>query len=140
MYIIMIVIVVALLFGIVNTIVMSILERKREMGVLISIGMNTNKVRMMIALESMIYGVIGGPIGVLIGYLSIQYFGRYGLDLGAYGQGMEEFGMETIVYFSLESSMYVIYGVVITLSSFLAGLYPARIATRMNPIEAIRSI
>ena len=140
MYIIMLVIIVALLFGIVNTIVMSILERKREIGVLISVGMNENKVSMMIAFESMIYGVIGGPLGVFFGFLSIQYFGKFGLDLGGYGQGMEEFGIDKMVYFSLESSIYIIYGIAITLCSFLAGLYPARIATKMNPIEAIRSI
>lgn len=140
MYIIMGVIIVALLFGIVNTIVMSILERKREIGVLISIGMNKNKVRVMIAFESMIYGLIGGPVGVFIGYLSIQYFGEYGLDLGGYGQGMEEFGIEKMVYFSLAPSLYFTYGLAITFASFLAGLYPARIATKMNPVQAIRSI
>ncbi|MDB4835119.1 ABC transporter permease [Cyclobacteriaceae bacterium] len=140
MFIIMGVIIVALLFGIVNTIVMSILERKREIGVLLSIGMNKNKVRLMIALESMIYGVIGGPVGVFLGFLSIQYLAINGLDLGSYGKGMEEFGIEKIVYFSLSTDMYFIYGAAITFASFLAGLYPASIATKMNPVEAVRSI
>jgi putative ABC transport system permease protein len=140
MYWIMGIIIVALLFGIINTIVMSILERKREIGVLVAVGMNKNKVRFMIAFESMIYGLIGGPFGVFIGYLSIMYLGVNGLDLGVYGQGMEEFGLETVIYFSLPAKYYFIYGSLISFSSFVAGLYPAWLATKMNPIEAIRSI
>tara|TARA_B100000809_G_scaffold149256_1_gene146735 strand:+ start:2087 stop:3226 length:1140 start_codon:yes stop_codon:yes gene_type:complete len=140
MFVIMLVIITALLFGIVNTIIMSILERQREIGILLAIGMNKNKVRMMIAFESMIYGIIGGPIGVLLGFLTVQYFTKYGLDLSAYGQGMSEFGLETVVHFSLDTSYYFIYGILISFSSFIAGLYPAWLATKINPVKAIQSI
>ncbi len=94
----------------------------------------------MIAFESMIYGVIGGPIGVILGYITIQYLGVSGLDLGAYSDGMEDFGIEKIIYFSLPWNYYITYGIAISTSSFIAGLYPAWLATKMNPVEAIRSI
>ena len=138
--IIMIIIIVGLLFGIINTIVMSILERKREIGVLVAIGMNHYKIKLMIASESMFYGLIGGPIGVLLGYLSILYFNVNGLDLSAYADGMMEYGLDPIIYFDLPTRYYFIYGGLITFAAFLGGLYPARMATKMNPIDAIRSI
>ena len=140
MYIFMIIIILALLFGVINTLVMSILERKREIGVLLAIGMTKSKIRMMITIESIIYGIIGGPLGMLLGYLLIQYFGQNGLDLSGFSQGMEAFGMESIVYFQMPAKYYFIYGSLIFIASIIGALYPARIATKLNPIDAIKSV
>lgn len=139
-YIMMAIIVIALLFGIINTITMSILERKREIGVLLAVGMNRRKIRLMIALESLIYGLIGGPVGIILGLITIIYFGNNGLDMSAYASGFEAYGLSSVIYFSLESKFYIAFGVLILSASFLGGLYPARIATSLDPIEAIRSI
>lgn len=138
--VIMIIIVAGLLFGIINTIVMSILERKREIGVLLAIGMKPIKIKLMIAAESMYYGLVGGPVGVLLGYISIVYFNYHGLDLSAYADGMMEYGLDPIIYFNLPTRYYFIYGGLITLAAFLGGLYPATLATKQNPIDSIRSI
>lgn len=140
MYILMSIIVAALLFGIVNTLVMSILERKKELGILMAIGMSKNKVRMMIVFESLVYGLIGGPLGILLGYLTMLYFGSKGLDLSGFGQGMEAFGYDPVIYVIIDSKYYLIYTAYILFATFIGGFYPSRIATKLNPIEAIRSI
>jgi ABC-type lipoprotein release transport system permease subunit len=140
MYILMFIIIGALLFGIVNTVVMSILERKREIGVLLAIGMTKRKIRFMIAIESLIYGIVGGPIGVFFGWLTTMYYSRVGFDLSGYGDAMEEYGLETVIYFNLPPKYYFIYAGLIMLATVIGSLYPAKIATRLNPIDAIRSI
>jgi len=140
MYILMSIIVFALLFGIINTLMMSILERKRELGVLLAVGMPKSSIRTMIVLESIIYGLIGAPIGIFLGYLTMLYYGHFGLDLSSFAQGMEAFGYDPIIYLSVEPKYYFIYGVFILVATIIGGLYPSRIATKLNPIDAIRSI
>ena len=140
MFILMSIIVFALLFGIINTLMMSILERKREIGVLLAIGMSKPNIRGMIVLESIIYGLIGAPIGIFLGYLTMQYYGNYGFDLSAFGEGMEAFGYDPIIYLSVDAKYYLIYAIYIIAATIVGGLYPSRIATKLNPIEAIRSI
>lgn len=140
MFILMSIIVFALLFGIINTLTMSILERKREIGVLLAIGMNKYKIRGMIVLESIIYGVIGAPIGILLGYLTISYYGIYGFDLTSFGEGMKAFGYDPILYLTLETKYYYIYTAYILIATIIGGLYPSRLATKLNPIDAIRAI
>ncbi|MEZ4936457.1 MAG: FtsX-like permease family protein [Crocinitomicaceae bacterium] len=139
-FVLMFVIIGALLFGIVNTVVMSILERKREIGVLLAIGMTKKKIRTMIAIESMVYGLVGGPIGVLLGWLTTSYYNKNGFDLSNYGEAMESYGLDTVVYFNLPTQYYFIYAGLIMVATVIGSLYPAKIATRLNPIDAIRSI
>lgn len=140
MFILMSIIVFALLFGIVNTLTMSILERKREIGILQAIGMKAGRIRIMIVLESVIYGLIGAPIGVLLGYLTILYYSIYGFDLTAFGEGMSAFGYDPILYFNLDIKYYFIYTGYILFATIIGGLYPSRLATKLNPITAIRAI
>lgn len=140
MFILMSIIVFALLFGIINTLTMSILERKRELGVLLAIGMNKNKIRGMIVMESVIYGAIGAPIGILLGYLTISYYGVYGFDLTSFGEGMKAFGYDPILYLSLDSKYYFMFTAYILFATIIGGLYPSRLATKLNPIDAIRAV
>ena len=140
MFILMSIIIAALLFGLVNTLVMSILERKRELGILMAVGMSRSKIRLMILFESLVYGLIGGPIGVFLGYITIQYYSYNGFDLSSFGEGMDAFGYDPIIYLSLEPKYYLIYTSYILIATFFGGLYPSRIATKLNPITAIRSI
>ena len=139
-YILMSIIVLALLFGIINTLVMSILERKREIGVLLAIGMSKRKIRLMIVIESVIYGLIGGPLGLFIGYLTIAYFGANGFDLSSFSDGLEAFGFDSIIYTTVGTKYYFIYTGFILGATMIGAIYPSRMATRLNPISAIRSV
>jgi ABC-type antimicrobial peptide transport system permease subunit len=94
----------------------------------------------MIILESIVYGIVGGPIGVFIGWLTILYFGQNGLDLSTYAQGMEAFGYDPIVYFQVNPIYYLIYTIMIVLATIIGAIYPSMMATSLNPISAIRSV
>jgi len=60
---------------------MAIMERTRELGMLMAIGMNKTRIFFMIAYETVFLALIGGPAGLLMGFLTIQFFARKGIDL-----------------------------------------------------------
>ena len=69
----------ALIFGIINTMLMAVLERTKELGMLMSIGMNKLRVFGMVVFETVLLGFIGAPIGLLLGWLTVQHFSNVGL-------------------------------------------------------------
>ncbi|HHG85082.1 MAG TPA: ABC transporter permease [Bacteroidetes bacterium] len=134
------VILLALLFGIVNTMMMAILERTRELGMLMAVGMNKTKVFSMIMLETIFLTTVGAPIGLLAAYLSVSYFGKTGIDISAIGEGTAQFGMRSIVYTSIDTSYYLQITFMVVIAALVASVFPARRALRLNPSEAVRAL
>ncbi len=139
-YIILVIFMLALIFGIINTMLMAVLERTRELGMLMAVGMNKVKVYTMVVLETIMLGVIAAPLGIILAYLTINYFNKKGIDLSAYSEGMKEFGMAEMVYTTIAPSMYWQLGVAVFVTAVLASLYPAYKAISLRPVEAIRAI
>jgi ABC-type lipoprotein release transport system permease subunit len=135
-----IIIMAALAFGIVNTMLMAVLERVRELGVLMALGMKRSRIFLMIMIETIFLSIAGGPLGLLTGYATISYLGKSGIDLTNYSQGLESFGYDSILYPSLTGMDYmqIVIGVLIT--ACLASIYPAWKAIRLEPVEAIHAI
>ncbi|HHZ65152.1 MAG TPA: ABC transporter permease [Flavobacteriales bacterium] len=134
------IIMLALAFGIINTMLMAVLERKRELGMLMSVGMNRLKVFTMIVVETIFLALMGGPLGLAFGYFTIQYFGTNGIDLSIVGEGMESFGVGMIVYTSMEAAKYAEVGIMVIITAILSSIYPAYKALKLNPAEAVRAI
>lgn len=134
------IILVALLFSIVNTMLMAVMERTREIGMLKAIGLNRRKVFSMIMLETVFLSFVGTPVGLLVAYIFIEQTGSKGIDLGAVGETYSDLGFAAVVYPSLETGSYVSIAVMVFFMSFIAALYPARKALKMNASEAIRKI
>ena len=82
---------------------MAVLERVRELGMLMAVGMNKIKVFKMIMLETIFLSAIGGPLGLFVAWLSINYFGKTGIDLG--GAAYSDLGFGSIIYPSLGSEL-----------------------------------
>lgn len=139
-YIITGIILLALTFGIVNTMLMSVLERVRELGMLMAIGLNKRKIFMMIMLETLYLTLIGCPIGLLVGWLSINFLGKHGINISMFSEGLASFGFSSIVYPSLDNEKYIIVAVMCFITAILAAIYPAYKALQLNPSEAIRKI
>ena len=130
----------ALIFSIINTMLMAVLERTREIGMLMAVGMSRSKIFIMIMLESIYLSLIGGPIGLLISWLLISYFGNSGIDLGGAGEVYEDLGYSSIIYPYLNMESYLQVTFMVLIMAILAAIYPARKALKLNPVEAIRKL
>ncbi len=134
------VIMLALIFGIINTMMMAVLERFRELGMLMAIGMNKVRVFSMIVLETVLLSLAGAPLGLLLGGLTIHYFKVRGLDLSAFAKSLNQYGMGTDIRFDADPIVYWQTAIMLIVTAFLASLYPAWKAVRLKPVEAIRKL
>lgn len=134
-YIIVGIILFALLFSIVNTMLMAVLERVKEIGVLMAVGMNKFKIFSMIMLETIFYALMGGTFGLVIGYVIISYFGTYGLD---FGDAYKDVGFGSLIYTELPAADYLKVSIMVFFMAIIAAIYPALKALSLKPVEAIR--
>ncbi len=138
-YWILIIILFAVAFGIVNTMLMAILERVRELGMLMAVGMNRRRIFLMIMLETVFLSLTGGLIGMVLSAVIIHYTGIKGLNFAGWAEGFEAFGYSTLIYPTLYKSVYIILTVMVIITGILASIYPARKAMRFKPAEAVRA-
>lgn len=135
----MVIFMLALIFGIINTMMMAVLERVRELGMLMSVGMNKVKVFLMIVVETLLLAIVAAPIGLLLGYLTTSYFHKTGINLFFYSEeGMKQFGMDKFIYPNVYTDTYLQLVIAVSLTALLGSLYPAWKAVNLRPVEAIR--
>lgn len=139
-YIISGLILLALTFGIVNTMLMSVLERIRELGMLMAIGLNKRKIFFMIMLETIYLTLMGCPIGLLMGWLTVTILGRTGIDMSMFSEGLASYGFSSMIYPALDQEKYMIIVTMCLITAILSAIYPAYKALQLNPSEAIRKI
>ena len=129
--------VLALGFGIVNIMLMSVFERSREFGMLMAIGMTRAKVLRLVVLESFLLGSVGGLMGLAASSLMIFIFGRIGLPFGAMAEGLGVYGMDTVLYPEANFATYLSTFAMLVVTSVAAALYPARQVLKKNLSEAL---
>ena len=121
LYVLLALSVLVSLFGIVNTLILTVFERTREIGMLRAIGMTRRQVRRMIRYESVITALIGAVIGIALGLiLAVLLIAK--LDF---------------VDFAFPLGQLVVFGVAAVLVGVLAAIFPARRAAKLNPLEAL---
>jgi putative ABC transport system permease protein len=133
------IILMALAFGIVNTMLMAILERKKELGMMMAIGMNKAKIRSMIVWETIFLTFTGTIAGMAISQALVSYFGKVGINLGMYADGLESFGYDAMLYPALNTEFYIQVVVLTILTALFAAIFPIRRAIKMNPAEVLRT-
>ncbi len=138
-FIIMGIIFLALAFGIVNTMLMAIMERIKELGMLMAIGMSKKKVFWMIMLETVFLTFTGSVIGMALGALVLKITGNTGLDFSSVGEGFESVGYAAIVYPNIEINYFFGIIVLVILVGVLSSIPPARRALKLKPIDALRT-
>ncbi len=138
-YLFVAIILFALLFGITNNMLMSVMERIRELGILTAVGMKRIRIFLMILLETIFLSLTGGVFGMILGALLIEYFYSVGIDLSAFSSSMESFGSSSMLYPFLPTTMYAGLTVMILITANIAALLPAWKATHLQPAEAIRT-
>lgn len=139
LYLFMTIILLALGFGIINTMLMVILERTRELGMLTAIGMNRQRVFFMIMLESVFLSLTGGISGMILGFVLILTTAHYGINLSNFAEGLEKIGYNPVLYPSLDIKFFIVLTIMVILIGILASVYPAKKALKLNPSEAIRT-
>lgn len=127
----------ALVFGLVNTLVTSVMERVRELGMLRALGMRSRGVVAQVVLESSVLMLIGVATGIAVGWLAVFSMGD-GIDLSQWAEGIEAFGMRgKLVPVPLADDI-VLIGLMSVVLGVVASLYPALRIVRIKPLEALR--
>ena len=137
-YIFMGIIMLALAFGIINTMLMAILERTREIGMLLALGMGRIRIFCMILLETLLLVLAGAPAGIIPAILTVMYTRRNGIDLSAFSEVLSSFGWDTRVYPMLEPATLIRVLALVSITALLSALLPARRALRLKPADALR--
>jgi len=138
-YLFVAIILMALIFGITNTMLMAVMERIRELGMLIAIGMKRVKVFVMILLETIMLSFTGGICGMIIGGASIAWLSHTGIDFSAFSSSLESFGIGTMLYPFLPLDMYIALVAMIIVAASIASTVPAWKAVHLVPSQAIRT-
>ena len=128
-----------LLFGITNTMLMSVLDRVREFGVLMAIGMKRKRVFWLIIVETVFLSLTGAIVGVVVGAVLIDVTNHTGINLSIVAEGLTSYGIGAMLYPSIPATMYVGLGVLVILTALCAAIYPGIKATKLNPASSIRT-
>ncbi len=140
LFLIMIIIMLALIFGIINTMLMAVFERRKELGMLMAIGMNKSKVFSLIIIETLFLSVVGAPSGMLLGFLTVSITSKTGIDLSIVGDGLESVGLSNFIYPVIEPKFYLFIGLMVFMFTLIAAIYPSKKALKLKPTEAIRTL
>jgi putative ABC transport system permease protein len=121
---------------IINTLIMSVFERTREIGILSAIGMKSGRIMAMFFAESSLLAVGGITIGLIVGAGLVAYATVYGFHIGSYGLNNIQLGDTIHAYMNMSDAVNLtILSFIVTI---LAALYPAILAGNMEPVQALR--
>lgn len=125
--------------GIFGVMYVSILDRTREFGIILGIGMHYKYIRLQIFLESIVVGFLGYLSGALLGAVILMYLRDYGLDLSGFSDALEMWGYEAVIHGTIKISYFTTTFVAIISSSLLSVLIPLRKIKKLNPVEVIKA-
>jgi putative ABC transport system permease protein len=141
LYILLVILIVVVGFGILNTILMAVLERRRELGVVLALGLRPSAMFRLVYLESMLLAGVGLVLGLAAGIPLVLYFAAHPVHVtGAAAGALELWGIEPVMTWKLKPLNPIGSTVTILGVAALAALYPALKASRSRPVDALRSI
>lgn len=133
------IIMLALAFGIINTMLMAVLERTKELGMLMAIGMNRKRIFNMIMLETIFLTVVGAVAGMLLGWAIAAALGKTGIHFSGWGEGFEAIGFAARVYPIVTPEFLIFTAIMVIFTAIFSSIWPARKALKLNPVEALRT-
>lgn len=138
-FIILVIILIALSFGIMNTMMMSILERRHEIGMMMALGMGRFPLLMLIMTETFFLTITGIPIALTIGTTVINHYAKKGMDLSGMGKEMmESFGFETMIYPDFPSDKIGFIIILVFATALVSSIVPILKSLRMDPVSALQ--
>ncbi|MFO7615568.1 MAG: FtsX-like permease family protein [Bacteroidales bacterium] len=126
-------------FGILGTILMMTMERRKEFGIMVAVGMKRHKLSLIILIESMVIGILGVLAGILLSMPIIVYFYHHPIQLtGEWADAVKDFNMEPILPFAWEPGFILNQGIVVLIITLLASIYPFLVISRLKVVNAIK--
>ncbi len=138
MGIFILIILAALCFGIINTMLMVVLERVKEFGMLMAVGMSKAKIFLMIMFETIYLSVSGGLLGIVISYIVCKHLEKAGLNLYFWKDVFSSVGFSAEIYPVINFQMILFTTLMVILTGIISALYPAYKAMKYKPAEATR--
>ncbi|AXI99425.1 ABC-type transport system, involved in lipoprotein release, permease component [Cyclonatronum proteinivorum] len=135
LYVVTIIIMTALAFGILNTMLMALFERLREIAMLLSIGMSRARIFVMILLEAVLLTLTGAAAGFALAGLSLWHFSGSGINFEMFAEGTAELGWDHLVFPVITTGEFISIGLIVVFVTLAASLYPAFKAIKIQPIQ-----
>lgn len=138
-YVVVIIIMIALAFGILNTMLMAIMERTREIGMIAALGCSRGRIFGLVLCETVFLTAAGVPAGIFLAWITCAYFSQTGLDLSGMGEEMMSgYGFRTVIYpeFPLKKLVPVLS--VVSITALISGFLPAWKAAGMKPADTLK--
>lgn len=126
-------------FGILGTLLMMMVERRYEMGMLVAIGMKKIKLMQLLMMESVLTVFTGCMLGIIVSIPIVFYLYRHPIRFtGEFAKAYEEFGFEAIFPTSTETSIFITQGFIVLMLGLLLSLYPIVKVAQLNPVKAMK--
>ncbi|MBI2083201.1 MAG: ABC transporter permease [Deltaproteobacteria bacterium] len=126
--------------GILNTLLMSIVERTREFGLMLALGTKPLQVISLLVFETILLSLAGISGGISLGILAILYFGHVGIDLSRFVSTFSNLLVGSHVFPRVDWTYIGLFLMVVLVSNILIAFYPAWRASRLQPVEAMRQV
>jgi ABC-type antimicrobial peptide transport system permease subunit len=128
-------------FGILGTVLMMTMERRKEFGIMVAVGMRRYKLSIIIMLETIMVSVIGILAGIGLGLPVLTYFHHNPIPLtGEAANAVLEYNMEPVMPFLLEPGFFINQSIVVLVITLLTMLYPLSVINRFHVVKAIKGI
>ncbi|HEX3020375.1 MAG TPA: FtsX-like permease family protein [Chitinispirillaceae bacterium] len=138
LFIFMGVILMALTFGTTNSMLMAVLERRRELGMLMAVGMSGKSIFLMIVLETFFLSLTGALAGLAFTLIFLILLSCTGIDLSYFAKGLSEYGIAEILFPYLPGFMFAAVTIMVIITAIISALFPALKALRLRPAQVLR--
>lgn len=140
MYIFFMIVFITVVFSVANTLIMAIMERFHEIGVMKCIGTRPSWIFNIVLFEALNLGFVGLFAGIIIGLLVNELLAFTGIDLSFYAESMRMFGTGSIIYPSIKTLDIIVATGIVLATTIIAAIYPALKAARIKPLEALHYV
>jgi putative ABC transport system permease protein len=134
------VLIVLVAFSVLNTQLMSVLERTREFGVIMALGIKPRRLALLVLLETLLMAALGFLIGICLGALVTLYFSQAGFAYPGMDEMAAKFNMPSVIYPALDPVALLLGPSVVLVFCLFAAIYPALKLYALRPVEAMRAV
>lgn len=134
------ILVVLVSFSVLNTQLMSVLERTREFGIVMSLGLKPGRLGRLVVLETAMMGLMGTALGILAGALLTTWVGTVGFTIPGMDEMAAQFNLPSRMYPQITTLSLLAGPVIVFLFTMLASIYPAVRLRWLHPVEAMRTV